>query len=224
MYSLQSSLDVLLGECLTGSFDSQVYVDWAVRAMLAGYDSESLHILAGSDGEPTHVKEYYLDLTVAELDLEKPSDEDCLLRRYADWIAVEVVSGRILPEDGLNKLYDICIASGYDIDYQIFYELTEDIEGLRGGVGTVFGEIGHLGEKDRMIVHICSLFLSCPLPIPDMEVSKKFDPNRAYCHRCRGRVDHHYVSRWSGWCPPRKRRVALCSCCGLEGVAVPGEG
>jgi hypothetical protein len=223
MDSLQSELDVLLGEQLLGIRDSQAYVDWAVRAMLAGYQSESLDILAGLDGEPRLVKQGYLHLAAHELGLRLSNDENYLLRQYANWVAIAVVSNRMLPELGLNKLYDVYVASDYCVDYSIFGELEGDLSGLLDGCGSIYGEIRHLGEKDQVIRHYCCLFLSCPLPLDRLPASSPgYDPDRAYCHRCRGRVDHVWKLRWSGWFPPRRRWVAVCASCGLEGVAVPG--
>ena len=136
---------------------------------------------------------------------------------------MEVVTGRLFPERGLEKLYSIHVASDYSINYEVFHKLVEDIEELRNGYDSIYGEIRYLGEKDQVIAHHCSLLLSCPLAVAVQGATRKFDPNWAYCHRCWRRVDHHYVYRWAGWLPPQRRRVAVCNQCGVTEVAEPGK-
>jgi hypothetical protein len=97
----------LLADWTLGHLTGDQAVDWAVKALEAGFDSPSLRILAGLDvGRQVHLfeAEQYLEKSFAELDLEIP-DRDLVLWNYANEIASEIASGRLDPELGIDEMH-----------------------------------------------------------------------------------------------------------------------
>ena len=52
------TLEILAERALT-QFDSKKLVDWAVKVLELGYESENLFVLAGLDNDPTEERENY---------------------------------------------------------------------------------------------------------------------------------------------------------------------
>lgn len=111
----------VLGRCLLNSFDSKEYVDWAVKLGSLGYDSESMWILAGLDNESKEEREEYFWKAVKELDLSVSRPKKGNLIDYAVYVTNAVLQNFITSREGVNEMFEIFIASGYETKYMSFY-------------------------------------------------------------------------------------------------------
>lgn len=82
--------------------DSQLPNEVGVRALEAGIDSESLHILAISD-DAQEARRLFLEVS-EELRLPDMSRTDAA-RVYAKAICKDIVAGKLKPIDGAKKLW-----------------------------------------------------------------------------------------------------------------------
>ena len=84
------------------------YADWAVNALLEGYEAPSLNILAGLDiGETVSIwdAERYFDRCIRELELEFPDNAEPLLRAYLSELVSQIASGEADPHEALDKIH-----------------------------------------------------------------------------------------------------------------------
>ncbi|QQS37377.1 MAG: hypothetical protein IPM56_05320 [Ignavibacteriales bacterium] len=99
------------------------WIDWAVEMMLAGYESDSLYILAGISKPYNQFELQELTHKVlSELNLEY-KDKHLTIRNYAYYIISNTVAK---PENylaTLKELKDICLGLDYDQEYMNFYLL-----------------------------------------------------------------------------------------------------
>jgi hypothetical protein len=128
--SIQELACELLGAGLIGlgHFDKKRMIDWAVYALIKGYETDSLVILAGLDYEERDVVERYFWQSVKELSLEIQSNNFLHIKSYAKWIAQEVLQDRMNPMKGLRLMVDIARATDYDNEYMPFIHLDDEID------------------------------------------------------------------------------------------------
>jgi hypothetical protein len=82
-------------------------VDWPHAALVAGWDSSSLRILAGLDKPPNEFEvDHHLEAALEEADARLPSG-DLLADLYAVAIAREIVAGSITPYDGAGEDWSV---------------------------------------------------------------------------------------------------------------------
>jgi hypothetical protein len=124
---------IVLGQMYLQEFDSKKMVEWAVHALQAGYDSESLAILAGLDYDTTEERIEYFWKSVQELNLDIQKEKFEYIQDYAVYVAKAVGQGLLSPESGLQKMLEICRATNYDAPYISFYDLAEDLDLIKSG-------------------------------------------------------------------------------------------
>jgi hypothetical protein len=157
---IQQEVYYILGQRLLNEFDSKTMVEWAVNAMQAGYDSESLAILAGSDHDTTEEREIYFWKSVQELNINTTREESLLINDYAEYVAKSVINNQITPASGLRKMLNICISYGYDSRYMPFYEIDEDLGYIRwDGSSPIFNTGITLDNADDFIRQACQRFI-----------------------------------------------------------------
>lgn len=84
-------------------------VDWAVAALLAGWNSPSLAILAGLSPRANEFEvDRHLADALSDLGVEVP-DKAGMVRLYAVLIAEDIVSGATSPKDGCLELSKVCV-------------------------------------------------------------------------------------------------------------------
>jgi hypothetical protein len=97
----------LLAKRVNGTATGQDHVDWATNALMEGFDSPSLAILAGLDLEGSVSQfeaEMYFQKVVEELRWQLPDDET-LLRRHLVEIAEQIKAGAIDTETGIERIH-----------------------------------------------------------------------------------------------------------------------
>ena len=118
----------LLGQRLLGTFDSKEYVDWAVKLLSSGQETESLVILAGMDNDSTEDREKYFWKAVSELKIDANKTDYELIDNYALKLADQVINKQVTPRVGLSTMLEIVRRTDYDQKYIQFYEIDEDID------------------------------------------------------------------------------------------------
>ena len=109
----------------------QEWVDWAIAAIVAGYDSQSLRILAGL--QPPYDDKEVNRLSAksfVELDVIPLRTEDCI-PYYTASIIRQMFEGRLTQKAALVKLKDFCMATGYEgslMDFHELYNAVSDLE------------------------------------------------------------------------------------------------
>jgi hypothetical protein len=127
-FDLQKETELLLADRLITHFSSKKYVDWAIKLLINGYESENLCILAGLDEEDDLTIDKYFNKAVEDLNLHITLNSNDLIEKYAVYIAESVITGMIGPEDGLMTMLEIVRATDYSKKYIQFDELQEDLD------------------------------------------------------------------------------------------------
>ncbi len=110
------------------------YVDWAGEMLVHDYDSYSLRILAGLDKRATAFEaEHYFARVLKELNLNPPALH-AAVRAYGCEIARQIIEDKITAQDGVRKLYQICIGTDYSRDFIGWYELDDILDTLLQGI------------------------------------------------------------------------------------------
>jgi hypothetical protein len=99
------------------------WVDWAAEAIVAGYDSQSLRILAGlqppfDDQELNRLS----NKSFSELNIVPLKKESCI-PFYTTLILRKALDGQLTQREALEKLKDMCVATGYEKPLMDFYRL-----------------------------------------------------------------------------------------------------
>lgn len=120
----------LLGHRLLSWYDSKILVDWAVKLLENGYDSESLEILAGLDNDDTETREKYFWKSITELDINIEKEKIDLIKFYVDNLVEEVISGSVSPKYGLQMMSEVARKTDYNEKFMQFFMLDEDVDYL----------------------------------------------------------------------------------------------
>jgi hypothetical protein len=116
---------------LLGLSTLQVWVDWANEAILAGYDSQSLRILAGL--EPPFDNQEINRLSnksFSELNIVPLKRDNCV-PYYIAPILRQTIDGKLRQKETLEKLKDLCLATNYEkpfMDFYLLYFASSDLE------------------------------------------------------------------------------------------------
>ena len=174
---LQLSLHLLEARRAIRYGDEQALVDWAVDALFAGHDTESLVILAGMDGDPTWQQEEYFQQAVEELRLIRNPDKSDLLYRYGHYVARQVLDGELPPRDGLGQLAPVSAASDNGFFYQ-WELLQEDLVEVDNDRSSLYFQVT-TDTADDVIRSLCRSLLVTHA------IGKEIDRLDRYCFACR---------------------------------------
>lgn len=200
---LQLELDLLLADrLLSGFFDGQKCIDWAVSLMQRNYESDNLYILAGLDSNDVRGIEHYFDKLIDDLELTQNRGAEELFQIYVSDIACQVLKREIEPLKGLSIIEEIRIQS-FDSDYSTytinqFSYLAEDIS-LLGKYQLFY--IGLTEENiEEVIIDEMKMLLLAQAQAKDL-----YDiANLIYCKECNDFSHSKYKEKgWllkkSGW-------------------------
>ena len=106
-------------------------IGWAVGALEAGFDSKSLRILAGLDGDIDQQEVARLhSACFKELDIS-PLPEQSHLRFYASLVLREMLADRLPRREAFKRLSELCISLSYPkelMDFYLLYHAKWDLE------------------------------------------------------------------------------------------------
>jgi hypothetical protein len=126
-------------------------VDWGVDALLAGWESQSLNVLAGLWKPPDELEvDHYVERMMRELGVEMPAAAE-LPKLYGIAVAREMLARTITPRDGARELLGLWIKTGCPKDREFWgvYEDAYDHIGVYRDVADVDRDI--LDEARRMV-------------------------------------------------------------------------
>jgi hypothetical protein len=180
MTTLQETTYYLIGKQIFTHIDSKDYVDWAVYALENGYDSENLRILAGLDNADTEDRIKYFNNSIEDLNLSFPTDKTKILSDFTKALAINVINGKVKPQEGLRIMLDIVVASDYDRRFVQFMDLDEDFDYVKYSGKALFNSDVTMDNHDEMVINEFKLFLDTePLNINIRELAYCKDCNKA---------------------------------------------
>ncbi len=122
MKPIPSTAQVLAYKMLNKSID-EVWVNWAVDMLMAGFETENLVILAGmSLSENQFELQALTDKVLQELQLSY-SDTDKVIKNYVSWSLNECLNQRLEPLKVLRWITNMYNATNHDKMLQDFYLL-----------------------------------------------------------------------------------------------------
>jgi len=173
------TLEILAERVLT-KFDSKKLVDWAVKVLEIGYESDNLYILAGLDFEMTEDREEYFWKCVKDLKIEVKKSEYELIEKYALTIASRAIQKEISVDYAFSQMLKIVSASEYDNKYIVFSEIDEDLNYLTYNDSVIFNSGLTLENSKDFIMEEMKIFVQMEnLKIPLADRSK------CYCETCK---------------------------------------
>lgn len=203
------TLEILAERALT-QFDSKKLVDWAVKVLELGYESENLFVLAGLDYDTTEEREEYFWKSVKDLNLETEKSEDELIENYALVIANKAIRKEISIDYAFSQMLKIVSASEYDSRYIAFYEIDEDIDYLTYDNSVLFNSGLTIENSKDFILEEFEIFVQMEsLKIPKEERSK------CYCETCKS-LNTPITKNKFQFKKPFKYMVWSCGICGSE--------
>jgi hypothetical protein len=100
-----TGLPELLLNRLAGNATGEEFVDWAVAALEANFDSANLRILASlGSSASTPEANFYFNRALEELAIEIPSEE-IIIRDYVREIAGKILADEIAPDSGATLIH-----------------------------------------------------------------------------------------------------------------------
>ena len=104
------------------------YVDWAVSCLEAGMDSKNICILASLQ-KPLYSSEVddYFNRSLKDLGWELPPPKECIME-YARILAEEILTSRVTPLEGCNKIYEVVLSLSYPRELMSWLYLDEGLE------------------------------------------------------------------------------------------------
>jgi len=128
-------------------------VEWAGDALLAGWDSKPLAVLAGLDKPPNEFEtDRWLADTLKSLGLPWP-DKSELLDLLALTVAGDIVGGAVAPDIGCKELSKLCWTTDYPKKLMPFYAADDGLDLARQGIfGTVEAVTEDILKAARLLV------------------------------------------------------------------------
>ena len=130
-------------------FDSIELVNWSIEILKLGYESDDLYILAGLNKEDTIVIENYFFKILEDLHFII-DDKDSILKEYAFYVSKNFINNVLTQDTAINTMYHIYSELDYDLDLEIFYQITIDLEILEDTGYSPYVNIT-LDNKDEFI-------------------------------------------------------------------------
>ena len=130
-------------------FDSIELVNWSIEILKLGYESDDLYILAGLDNEDTIIRENYFFKSLNDLNFII-NDKDSILKEYAFYVSKNFINNVLTQDTAINTMYHIYSELDYDLDLEIFYQITIDLEILEDIGSSPYANI-NLDNKDEFI-------------------------------------------------------------------------
>lgn len=178
-FDLQKETIILQAERIINDFNSLKYVDWAIKAMQNGYESDNLCVIAGCDNELSEIVDSYFDRAKKDLDLDLNLDDSTIVNIYAEQIINEIINESINPEKGLSILVKIDEYLESDTRYNIFSEIAYDIDYLKFDNYTIYIPNLSLDNVNKYIIDECKLLMQ----FQDIQISDEMK-DFVYCMKC----------------------------------------
>lgn len=196
----------LLGQRLLTWYDSKILVDWALKLLENGFDTESLEILAGLDKDDTELREKYFWKAIKELNINIDKQEIDLINFYVDNLVEEVISGSVTSKFGLKMMCEVVRKTDYTEKFMQFYMLDEDIDYLdySGNSLIVYGLTKE--NTDQYILNEFKIFKK----LQGGDYSQYY--NKAICNNCGKIMTPKFITKYQ-FKRPFSFQVTVCDFC-----------
>ena len=134
----RDTLAMLSSFITDGEMCEQDYVASAVLALMDGFDTPSLVILAGLDLSPSNPGERneYFRKSIQELGIDILDSEDNILVRFSGLLCKGLLWGEIDPKDALSMLASYNVWSSYSEPlFGVWASVDDEIDLLNAGIG-----------------------------------------------------------------------------------------
>lgn len=148
-------------------FNSIELVNWSIEILKLEYESDDLYILAGLDNEDTILRENYFFKILEDLHFII-DDKESILKEYAFYVSKNFINNVLAQNTAINTMYHIYSELDYDLDLEIFYQITIDLEILEDIGYSPFVNIT-LDNKDEFIFKKFQEYYSKYKPIYDSQ-------------------------------------------------------
>ncbi len=209
---IQKETYKVLGQRILSPFNSIELVNWSVKLLENGYESESSIILAGLDKDSTEEREKYFWKSIVELNIETAKTDSELVEYYLENISEESDKGIKTATDLISAMRNVLLWSGYDSKYYQFIALDEDVDYLENYGGVIYNTGLRLENKDQFIKDELKLFLEIErLKIDDATREKSI------CNFC-GEITKPKLKNKYQLKRPCKYQTYVCGNCGSEKI------
>lgn len=163
----------LLSKHITGvAMDSQNYVDWAVLALIDGFDTPSLAILAGLDlGYSYSGERYdYFRRSIKELGIDILNCGENILVEFSGFVCKGLLLGEIDAGEAISILGSYYVWSYYSEPFfLIWYTLSDEIDLVNAGYGSIYGNNVNKSNQNEYIKKVAEQYLALlEIPLPDV--------------------------------------------------------
>jgi len=146
----------------SGAISDQV-VDWAVLALMDGFDSHNLCILAGLDlgaFYPGEKYDYFLR-SIKDLGIDILDDMDNILVEFSGFVCQGLLSGEIDAKEALSILGGYFVLSNYSEPlFLIWYELSDEIDLVNAGYGSIYDNDVNQSNQNEYIKNVAEQYLA----------------------------------------------------------------
>jgi RNase P subunit RPR2 len=202
----------ILGQRLLSKFDSKSYVDWAIKLMANGYESDSLLILAGLDNDSTEDREKYFFASLDELEIKNEKSELELIDGYVIELARQVVRHKFEPRKALSIMLDVISRTDYLDKYLHFYDIDEDIYFVTNRDSPLINQELNKDNIDDFIINEFKIFLDTN----EISLDKSLH-NKAYCNSC-GQIIEPVLKTKYQFREPFSYRMRTCPNCNSNAI------
>ena len=173
MITIEELVFEILSEKALYEFDSKTLVNWAVKVMLMGFESENIFVLAGLDNSDTEEREIYFFKSLTDLNIKIDKSEEELIEIYAIAIAKKALAKQINLDYALTQMQKILSFTNYSSKYIPFYEIKEDLERLKYSTYTIYNSEITLENYNDFLLEEFGIFLEMEeIKLPDEERKK----------------------------------------------------
>jgi len=137
----RDTLAMLSSFITDGKMCEQDYVDWAVLALMDGFDTPSLVILAGLDLSPSNPGERneYFRRSIQELGIDVLDSEDNILVKFSGLLCKGLLWGEIDPKDALSMLASYNNRTFYfEPLFNVWYSVDDEIDLINDGYLSIY--------------------------------------------------------------------------------------
>ncbi|SCY97793.1 hypothetical protein [Flavobacterium caeni] len=122
MNTVKSTSEILAFKILNRNVNN-VWINWAIEMLMAGFDSENLLYLAGENEQTNQFElQKIADRALNELKLDY-SDREIVIENYICYLLDEAILEKRSYESVLKNLKDLCIELDYESSLYDFYSL-----------------------------------------------------------------------------------------------------
>ena len=207
---VKESVLELLGLKYSGIIDSKEYVDWAVKLMINGIESENIVILAGLDFSDTWEREEYFFKCLEDLNIEIPSEEDTFYS-LSLIIARKVINNEMEPQEALYKMYNILLASQYDGKYMNFLTLSDAVLDLSYAENERYHSYFYPGMTNENVDQFIKEEFELYLKYQNIDVPEDFHKMH-YCKKCNKRMIPSQKTKYQFRYPQRFIQLVCKNC------------